>query len=196
MPDNPGTFEVNSMSHSDPLAQAVLSGMFASQDLQLCWYAACTCPRHERVVAHQLDQRAIECFLPSYAAVRRWKDRKKEIHVALFPGYVFVRIDLKDRLRVLQLPGVVRFVSFNGRPAVLPENDIEALRNTLAHRVPAESHPYLRAGHRVQVVSGPLAGTEGILVRKKDKLRVVISIEAIRRAVAVEIDQSDIEPIF
>jgi transcription antitermination factor NusG len=103
---------------------------------------------------------------------------------------------LKDRLRVLQLPGVVRFVSFNGRPAVLPENDIEALRNSLAHRVPAESHPYLRAGHRVQVVSGPLAGTEGILVRKKDKLRVVISIEAIRRAVAVEIDQSDIEPIF
>ena len=109
---------------------------------------------------------------------------------------MFVRIDLKDRLRVLQLPGVVRFVSFNGRPAVLPENDIEALRNSLSHRVPADSHPYLRAGHRVQVVSGPLAGTEGILVRKKDKLRVVISIEAIRRAVAVEIDQSDIEPIF
>ena len=161
-----------------------------------CWYALYTCPRQERVIARQLEEREINHFLPTYRSVRRWKDRRKELDLVLFPGYVFVRMDWNDRLRVLQLPGVVRFVSFRGQPAVLPERDIEALQNCSAHHMQAESHPYLRVGRRVQVVAGPMAGTEGVLVRKKDKLRVVISIEAIMRAVAVEIDQADIEPVF
>lgn len=163
---------------------------------QLCWYAAYTFPRHEKHIARQLEERNFDSFLPLYRSVRRWKDRRKEIELTLFPGYVFVRIDLRDRLRVLQLPGIVRFVSFSGRPAPLPEGDIEALRNGLSCNVAAECHPYLRVGRRVRVIAGPLAGAQGILVRKKEKFRVVISIEAIMRAVSVEVDQSDIEPIF
>ncbi len=112
----------------------------------------------------------------------------------LFPGYVFVHLDLKDRLRVLQIPSVARFVSFNGQPAALPDAEIEVLINGLAKGVRAEPHPYLKVGHRVRVKHGPLAGTQGILVRRKDKFRVVLSIDLIMRSVAVEVDESDVEP--
>ena len=96
------------------------------------WYALYTCPRHEKCVAQQIEQRRIDCFLPLYRSVRRWKDRRKELELALFPGYVFVRLAAEDRLRVLQLPSAVRLVSFNGQPAPLPEAEIEALRQRLA----------------------------------------------------------------
>src|ERR1700726_572610 len=89
------------------------------------WYAIYTCPRHEKRVAEQIKQRSFLCFLPLYRSVRRWKDRRKELELALFPSYVFVRLTLEDRLRVLQLPSAVRLVSFNGQPAILPEAEIE-----------------------------------------------------------------------
>src|SRR5258708_7428071 len=104
----------------------------ADLGLQMNWYALYTCPRHEKCVAQQIEQRDISCFLPLYRSARRWKDRKKELELALFPGYVFVHFALKDRLRVLQLPSAVRLVSFNGEPAVLPEAEIEALRERLS----------------------------------------------------------------
>ena len=97
-----------------------------------CWYAACTRARHEKKVAQQLEERGIECFLPLYRSARRWKDRRKLVDLVLFPGYIFVRPVLKDRLRVLQLPGVARFVSFNGHPSTLPDNVLNALRNGLS----------------------------------------------------------------
>jgi len=114
----------------------------------------------------------------------------------LFPGYVFTRIDPAEKLRVLQLPGVVRFVSFNGQPTPLAGDDLEALRNALQHGIRAEHHPYLTMGRRVKVVRGPLAGAVGILVRLKTNFRIVISIDAIMRAVSVEIGESDVEPVF
>jgi len=159
------------------------------------WYAAYTCSRHEKRVAQQLQDRGIEHFLPVYRSVRRWKDRKKELELVLFPSYVFVKINLQDRLPVLQLPGVVRFVCFNGQPAPLPGSDIEALRCGLSQNVVAEHHPFLNVGRRVRVVYGPLSGAEGILVRRRSESRLVISIEAIMRSVAVEIDEADVAPI-
>ena len=160
------------------------------------WYAAYTSARHEKKVAQQLCERNIECFLPLYRSVRRWKDRRKELDLVLFPGYVFVHLALAERLRVLQLPGVSRFVSFNGQPAALPNDDVEALRNGLAHCVAAEHHPYLTVGRRVRVVYGPLSGAQGILVRWKNNSRLVISIDAIMRSVALEIDEADVVPLF
>ena len=160
------------------------------------WFAAYTCARHEKKVASQMQERGIECFLPLYHSVRRWKDRRKELDLVLFPSYVFVKLALKDRLRVLQLPGVVRFVTFNGDPAVLPARDVEALRNGLAHRLLPEQHPYLRAGRRVKVVHGPLTGAEGFLSRWKNSTRLVISIDAIMRSIAIEIDETDVVPLF
>jgi transcription antitermination factor NusG len=162
---------------------------------KVSWYAAYTCSRHEKRVAEQLQERGIEHFLPLYRSMRRWKDRKKELELVLFPGYVFVRLDLVDRLRVLQLPGVVRFVSSNGHPAPLPRDDIEGLRNGLSNNLVAEQHPFLKVGRRVQVISGPLSGAQGILVRRRNDSRLVISIEAIMRSVAVEIDATDVIPV-
>ncbi len=160
------------------------------------WLAVYTCARHEKKVAHQLQERGIECFLPLYRSVRRWKDRRKELELVLFPSYIFVRPAFKDRLRVLQLPGVVRFVTFNGEPAVLSGGDIEALRNGMAHRLQPEHHPYLTAGRRVKVVHGPLSGAEGFLSRWKNSSRLVISIDAIMRSISVEIDETDVAPLF
>jgi transcription antitermination factor NusG len=145
-------------------------------------------------VAKQIERCRISCFLPLYRSVRRWKDRRKELELALFPGYVFVRIALKDRLRVLQLPGVVRFVSFNGYPVPVPDGEMESLMNGLRSGVRLEPHPYLTVGRRVRVRCGPLARTQGILVRRKDKFRVVLSLDLIMRSVGVEVDESDIEP--
>ena len=105
------------------------TGPQAAVQLQSHWYAAHVCSRHEKQVARQLEERRVSYFLPVYRSVRRWKDRRKELDLVLFPGYVFVHLDLKDRLRVLQVPSVVRFVSFNGRPAPLPDDEIEVLVN-------------------------------------------------------------------
>jgi transcription antitermination factor NusG len=158
------------------------------------WYALYTCPRHEKRVAEQIEQRRISCFLPLYRSVRRWKDRRKELELALFPGYVFVRVGMQDRLRVLQLPSVVRFVSFNGQPVPLPEAEIESLRRGLDGCVRMAPHPYLQVGRRVRVSNGPMAGLEGILRRRKEGLRLVVSIEMLMRSVAVEVDEADVDP--
>src|SRR5208337_4223668 len=107
----------------------------------------------------------------------------------------FVRMALRDRLRVQQVPGVARLVGFDGTPAALPDEEIEALRAGLGSGVHVEPHPYLRMGRRVRVMGGPLTGMEGILVRRKGKLRVVISIDQIQRSVAIEVDASEIVPV-
>jgi transcription antitermination factor NusG len=161
--------------------------------LQVRWFAAYVFSRHEKQVLLQLQERQVQSFLPVYRSVRRWKDRRKELDLVLFPGYVFVHIDPKDRLRVLQLPSVVRLVSFNGQPAPLPDAEIETLSRGLASGIRAEPHPYLKIGQQVRIRYGPLSGARGILVRRKDKVRVVLSIDLIMRSVAVEVDEADVE---
>jgi transcription antitermination factor NusG len=156
------------------------------------WYAAYTWTHHERRVAQQLDERHVENFLPLYRSVRRWKDRRKELQLALFPSYVFVRMDPKDRLHVLQLPGVVSFVNFHGAPTPLPDSEIETLRRGSSNPAQIAPHPYLKVGRRVRVNSGPFAGTEGILVRRREGCRVVVSIDLLMRSVALEVDEADI----
>ena len=161
-------------------------------DATACWYAAYTCARHEKYVARQLQDWAIENFLPTYSSVRRWKDRRKELELPLFPGYVFVHVAGAERMRVLRTPGVVRFVSFGGNPAPLDKQEIELLRNGMAKGLYAEPHPYLKVGQRVRMKHGPLAGMEGILVRKKDRFRLVISLDLIMRSVVAEVQAADI----
>ncbi len=159
------------------------------------WYAAYTCANHEKRVSEQLDVRELEHFLPLYASVRRWKDRRVTLDLPLFPGYVFVRMALRDRLRVQQVPGVAHLVGFDGTPAMLPEQEIDALRASLSSGVRAEPHPFLSVGQRVRVKNGVLAGMEGVLLRRKGGFRLVISIELIQRSVAVDADEADVEAV-
>jgi transcription termination/antitermination protein NusG len=167
----------------------------SQRQCQRPWFAVYTCAQHERRVEQQFAERHIESFLPTYESVRRWKDRRMRLRLPVFPGYVFVRIALPDRLRVLQTPSVVRLVSFNGQPYPVPERDIEFLRNGAASALRIEPHPYLAVGSRVRVVRGPLEGAEGILVRKKNIYRVVLSLDFISKSAAVEVESHDVERI-
>lgn len=162
-------------------------------DAEPHWYAVYTCANHEKRIVTQFDERSIENFLPLYETVRRWKDRRMRIAVPLFPGYIFVRHSLRKRLDILQVPGVVRLVGFNNIAAPLPIEDIETLRNGLKRSHNAEPHPYLMMGRRVRIVHGPFEGLEGILLRRKGNLRVVLSIHLIMRSVAVDVDLSDVQ---
>jgi len=159
------------------------------------WYALCTFSNHEKAVAEQLRERGVDHFLPLYNSLRRWKDRRVELRLPLFAGYVFVRIALRERLRVLEIPSASRLVGFGGAPVALPEQDIEAIRSSLIAEVRAEPHSFLTMGKRVRVVSGPLEGLEGIVVRKRKQLRFVISLGLIMRSVSVEMNAEDLQRI-
>jgi transcription antitermination factor NusG len=179
------------------VSSATLAGaaVFPEEYLEERWYAAQTCANHEKRVLEQLSQRTVEAYLPLYASVRRWKDRRVRLDLPLFPGYVFVRLALRDRLQVLQTPRVVRLVGFGGQPTALPDQEIDALRQGLTRDMRVEPHPYLKVGRRVRVTTGPLEGLEGTLVRKKNVSRFVISLDLIMRSVAVEIDVAELEPV-
>jgi len=162
---------------------------------EVLWYAAYTSANHEKRVAQQLEWRSVDHFLPVYESVRRWKDRRVRLQWPLFPGYVFVRLGLRDRLRVLAVPGVARLVGFDGRPTPVPAEDIEAIRTCLAGNRDVQPHPYVRCGQRVRVLSGPLAGFSGIVLRQKNRTRFVISFEVLERSVAVEMDDYDLHAV-
>lgn len=159
------------------------------------WYAAYTRSRHEMISAEEMKRRAIEQFVPTYEAVRRWKDRQKRLSLPLFPGYVFVRIALDERRRVLVIPGVVRLVGFGDRPVPLDDDEIEKLRSLLSHRAHMQPHPYLKAGRTIRILRGALAGLEGVLIRRKGRVRLLMSIELIRCSATIEVDAADVEPI-
>jgi transcription antitermination factor NusG len=158
------------------------------------WFAVYTRANHEKRVAEQLRERSVDYFLPTYECERRWKDRRVKLQTSLFPGYVFVRVALRDRLRILQTPGIVHLVGFGGHPAPLPQEDIQAIQNCLSHGLQVEPHPYLRVGHRVQVKRGPLQGLEGIIVRRKNRSRFILSFDLLQRAVAIEMNAMDLQP--
>lgn len=159
------------------------------------WYAVSVRSRHEKLVTRHLEHRGLNYFLPLYRSVRRWKDRRKELDVALFPGYVFVNLDVRDRLGVLRAPGVVEFVTFQGRPAAVPDSEIHALESSLSAGLRPQPHPYLRQGKKVRVKNGPLANSEGIMIRRKEGFRLVLSINLLMRSVMLEVDEADVEPL-
>lgn len=163
-----------------------------SEYMEPHWYAVHTQPRHEKRVAEHFAQRSIQSFLPLYPAVHRWKDRRVQLELPLFPGYIFAHVALKNRLQVVQVPSVLRVVGFGPVPAVVPDREIDALRHGLAQGVRAEPHPYLKVGDWVRIKSGPFQGTNGVLVRKKDNLRVVLSVDLIMSSIAVEVEGTDI----
>jgi len=158
------------------------------------WYAAYTCANHEKRVAAELGTRDVEHFLPLYSSIRRWKDRRVKLELPLFPGYVFVRLALRERLRAVQIPSVVRLVGFGGFPTALPDTEMEILRSGLCESLRAEPHPFLPVGRRVRRTGGPFAGLEGVLKRKKSGMRVVVSLGLIQRSVAVDVDVADVRP--
>jgi len=159
------------------------------------WYAGYTAARHEKRVSEHLSQRGVEHFLPLYNTIHRWNNGRHRVSLPLFPGYIFVRIALQERLRVLEIPGFVRLVGFNSLPVPLPESDIKSMREALTGGVIVEPYPYLTVGTRVEIRNGPLQGMTGILLRRQNRCRVVISVDLIMRSMAVEVEASDVVPL-
>lgn len=175
-------------------ASAVTENAISTEQLsdQMQWYAVYTRPRHEKVVERVLQFGEIECFLPLFEAERRWHDRYKIIHTPLFPSYLFVHISALQRRRVVMTPGVVCLVSSLGRPVAVPEFEITAIRNYLSMHLPAEPYPYVAAGRRVYIASGPLAGLHGVVLRQKNRCRVVISLDLIMRSMVADVSTEDL----
>jgi transcription antitermination factor NusG len=164
----------------------------AGSESELFWYAAYTWSRHEKTVVEHLRQRDVESFLPLYETVRRWNNGRHRVQLPLFPSYVFVRMELRNKLRVLQVPGLVQLVTFQGSPAALPDAEIETLRSALSAGILAQPYRYLSVGSKVEICRGPLQGMRGILLRHQGQFRVVLSVEMIMRSIVVEVDAADV----
>jgi transcription elongation factor/antiterminator RfaH len=159
------------------------------------WYAIYTSPRHEKRVHEHLAYRDVECFLPLYRTVHRWKNGcKPVVELPLFPGYLFVKIGRPERVRVLEVPGVLSFVGTRMEPARLSDFEIETLRSGL-HLQKVEPYADLAVGQNVRIKAGPLVGLAGVLLRHNNGFRVVLTLDLIKQSVAVELDASDVEPI-
>lgn len=162
------------------------------------WYAVHIKSRHEFQVHDRLRLKGVEVFLPTVEHLRKWKDRKKLITFALFPGYLFVHTtrESNNLLSVLKVPGVVRLLcTIPGRPDPIPDEQIEALQRLVANKEALDPYPYLSEGQRVRISKGPLAGVEGILVEKLDKHILVLSVDVLRQGVALTITATDVEKI-
>lgn len=152
------------------------------------WYAVYTKHQHEKVVARSLAYKGFEIFLPLYASTRTWKDRVKLLYLPLFPCYVFFKGDVGRRLDIITTPGIHALVSNSDQPAAIPAAEIEGIGQAVRSGVRVEPHPFLKIGDWVRVKCGPLAGVQGILVRKKDIYRLVLSVEMLGQAASVEVD--------
>lgn len=159
------------------------------------WYAVYTYPRHEKAVKDHLESKFVEAFLPTFVSESRWKDRRVRIHTPLFPGYVFTRINVSERSKVLAVPGVIRMLSFNGTPAPIDDSEIEAVKVCLERGVALEPYPFFQVGDRVRVRSGVLEGLEGLVSRCKSERRLIVPISLINQSVAIEVDVQLLEPL-
>jgi len=158
------------------------------------WYALTVKPQHEKSVAEQLVAKEIESYLPLYRAKRRWSDRVKVIELPLFSRYVFSRFSFEHRLKVLEITSINKIVGFGGQPYPVDDQVIQDLKAVVGSGLPCNPWPFIRVGQRVRICEGPLAGTEGILVREKSGYRVVINVELLNRGVAVEVERDLVRP--
>jgi transcription antitermination factor NusG len=164
-----------------------------TDDIQ--WFAIWTRSRHEQAVVDQLEKKRIDVFLPTIPRWSRWKDRKKKIDWPLFPGYCFARFNPVDTLPILKCNGVVSIVSFDGKPAPIPEYELQSIRLLVGSDLQYDPCPLIREGMMVEVVHGPLRGVVGRLLRKDaHRARLVLSVDLIGQAVSVEVDASDVKP--
>jgi len=158
------------------------------------WWALYTRHQHEKSVAEMLTLKGFDVFLPLYESTRRWKDRKKLLSLPLFPCYVFVRGGLDRKLQVVTTPGIHMILYRGDRVATIPDQEIEAIQRAVHGSYRMEPHPFLKCGMRVRVIRGSLEGVQGILLRKKNQCRLILSVDMLAQSVAVEVNAWDVEP--
>lgn len=178
-------------------AAQIGAGLRGAADSVYPWFALYTRSRFEKQVAEQLERKQLPVFLPLRIEVHRWQDRYQKVEVPMFRGYLFAQFapDSVERTAILRTAGVVRIVGFGQKDSEVPSEQIEALRRVAGEGGLLHPHRFLRIGQRVKVASGALAGVEGILVRIKRQDRLVIAVDAIRQAVAVELGGYEVFPL-
>jgi len=161
------------------------------------WYAVQTRARHEKAVASRLCQKGVTVFFPTVTEVHRWSDRKKNVELPLFSCYLFAKLVAgnEDRQKVLRIDSVLGFAGDPGYGTPIPDEQIEAVRTLVDERLPYTCHPFLKAGQRVRIRSGALDGLEGVLVSRRGDRKLIISVDAMQRSLAIQIDGYHVEPI-
>ncbi|HXA84431.1 MAG TPA: UpxY family transcription antiterminator [Candidatus Dormibacteraeota bacterium] len=174
------------------IARNVIDEVMQAGWLEPKWYVLYVRSNQEKHVAQHLKDREVEHYLPTFESVRQWRDRKVKLLSPLFPGYVFIRLALTERLKALAVPNVVSLVGTRNNPSVISDAEMEWVQRGMEHGK-AEPHPYLTVGARVVIKAGPMAGMEGILVRMQNSTRVLVGLNSISRAFAVEVDGDWVE---
>jgi transcription termination/antitermination protein NusG len=162
------------------------SGLLADEPRR--WYAVYTCARHEKAIARQFSDRGVAHFLPLYQAMHRWNKRSVRVSLPLFPGYIFVHTSAQDRFKPLQVPGVLHYVGTATAPSPIADEEVESLQRILVSGNDVVPHPYLSIGKSVRIHYGPLAGLCGVIERTKSGGRFIVSVEMIKRSIAIELN--------
>lgn len=168
----------------------------ASAPKQYPWYAVRVQARFEKVASSVLREKGFEEFLPLYRTKHQWSDRVRRLDLPLFPGYLFCRIDIAERLLpIVTTPGVLGVVSAGKYPIAIPDSEIEAVQAVVRSGLPSLPWPCLSAGSLVLIEEGPLAGVEGVVLDVDKKYRLIVSVPLLQRAVAVEIQREWVRPL-
>lgn len=186
------------MLHPGTIAMTVAaSPMAAPAAGRPQWFAVQTRAKHEKKIASELSMKGVTAFVPTVREIRRWTDRRKVIDAALFSCYAFVQAVLSEQLhlRVLQVPGVLRWISFNGRPSPIPDAQIEAVRQIVNNSLACSPYPFLKSGDRVRIRGGCLEGVECVLVSEPGERKLVVSIEPLQRSISIAAAGYELEPL-
>lgn len=163
--------------------------------LERKWYVLYTRPKFEKKITQEILYQDTECYLPVRNELRKWSDRMKSIQSPLFANYVFVKMHLSEKTRILSIPGVIRMVSFEGRPVSISQEEIDKIKRIEAKGSDLTTEYFYCIGDKVRVVQGIFSGLEGILLRKSNQVRFVIKLPVINQAVSVEIESCQVERI-
>lgn len=154
------------------------------------WYIAYTLPRHEKAIAQRLRLEEIDCYVPLYSETRRWRQRRVELALPLFPCYVFVNMTAECKSRLLSTPGVIYLLTASGAPAIFPDQEMEALQSSL-RTWNARPYPFHSSGRRIRFRSGPFAGLEGTIVRRSGKRNLIVTLDVIKSSMLLDVDAID-----
>lgn len=161
------------------------------------WYALYTKPRWEKKINAVLQKKGIDSWCPLQKVQRQWSDRKKIVEEPLFKSYVFVHIAEAERLRVLQTDGVLNFVYYLSKPAIIRNEEIDLIKSYLSQKdvtIAVQSIDSLEKDMRIRITQGVFMNQEGVVMRASGKRKVYVSLESLGQVMMVEFSVDHLEP--
>ena len=156
------------------------------------WFALYTKPRHEFKAQIELDAWGIELYLPTIIRTKKWSDRKKKVTEPIFRGYVFIYANEKERYQALQSKAIVRTVTFNGKPSVIPEWEIENLKKILSGDPEIFISDKIEIGTKVKIIDGPFEDVVGVVQETNKEKWLAVSIELVQRSILVRLPKESV----